>query len=308
MKDIIYYNYNIDVDIICDNKEYVEFTYKGNTYFFVFFNRSIEELNDIENTCYELKNMGIKVHDIIINKDNKLITKVNDNYYVLLKLNTNKDNIVSFNSILKLNDKLKLNNRYSKLYRNNWPELWSKKVDYFEYQIKEIGKNKSIILDTFSYYIGLAENAISYANKGKYILNNNEYNITLSHRRIFYPNIALNYYNPLSFIFDLDVRDIAEYLKSEFFNGEDAFLDLKNYLKVNRLSLYSYHMLYARLLYPSYYFDIYENIMNKDSKEDGIFKIIMKRKEYEIFLQNVYKEINKYASIEEILWLKKRNN
>ena len=46
-----------------------------------------------------------------------------------------------------------------------------------------------------------------------------EYLLTLCHKRVYYPTYKLNYYNPLSFIFDLRVRDIASYLKNKFFGA-----------------------------------------------------------------------------------------
>ena len=308
MKDIIYYNYDIDINEMQNNNEYSCFNYNGNDYYFVFFNRSIDELNDLNAICIELKNKGIRVHDIIKNNKDSFLTKVGNDYYILLKINIKYNEIVTYNDIISLSNKLVLNNKNSRLYRNNWGELWSKKIDYFEYQIKEIGKNKNVILDSFSYYIGLAENAISYVNKVNSVFKMTNYDkITLSHRRIFNPNIALNFFNPLSFIFDLEVRDIAEYLKINFFNGTDSFLDLKTYLKIKRLSEYGYNMLFARLLYPSYYFDIYEKIMNKKNDEDELFKIIDKTNDYEIFLKKAYEEISKYSKLDRIEWLLKSN-
>ncbi len=58
-------------------------------------------------------------------------------------------------------------------------------VDYFEYQIRELGKDKKVILDSFSYYIGLGENAISYVNStiAKYKPDDRE-RICLSHKRL----------------------------------------------------------------------------------------------------------------------------
>ena len=61
-----------------------------------------------------------------------------------------------------MNNMLILNETKSKLYRNSWASLWSAKLDYFEYQVSELGKDKPLILDSFSYYLGLGENAISY--------------------------------------------------------------------------------------------------------------------------------------------------
>lgn len=307
MKEIINYYYNFDIEEVEENKNYLSFKYYGEDFYFVFFNRTEEELKDIVELCIELKYKGIRVHDIILNRNNSLVTKVGENNYLLLKLNANKDDIIDFISVSEMTNKLKLNQNNSKLYRNNWGELWSKKVDYFEYQIKEIGKEKKVIIDSFSYYVGLAENAISYVNKINKVIGKSEYdNITLSHRRIFYPNTNLNYLNPLSFIFDLEVRDIAEYLKTEFFNGEDSLLDLITYLKIKRLTSYSYHMLYARLLYPSYYFDIYEDVMNNNGDEERLVKIISKVSDYEYFLNLAYEEISKYTNLEKVDWLIKK--
>ncbi len=307
MKEIINYYYNFDCLEIEENKNYTVFSYMGDNYYFVFFNRDKEELNDIILICEELKLKGFKAHSIIINRFNSYITKVGDNNYLLLKLNIKSNELVNFMDIIYNQNLLKLNKTNSKLYRNNWGELWSKKIDYFEYQIKELGKDKLVVLDSFSYYIGLAENAISYVNKiNKVIVISDNDLITLSHRRIFSPNIALNYYNPLSFVFDLEVRDIAEYLKCGFFNEEDSLLDLKTYLKSKRLTSYSYHMLYARLLYPSYYFDIYESVMNNNLNENELLKIINKVNEYELFLRDAYVEISKYTNLERIDWIIKK--
>lgn len=307
MKEIINYYYNFDCLEVFENKNSISFTYLGDNYYFVFFNREDDELKDIIDICNELKLKGIKVHNIISNRFNSYITKVGDNNYLLLKLNYNKDEVVNFMDVCNNLNLFKLNKVNSKLYRNNWGELWSKKIDYFEFQIKELGKDKLVVLDSFSYYVGLAENAIGYVNKINKVIGISEYdNITLSHRRIFYPNTNLNYYNPLSFIFDLEVRDVAESLKIGFFNDEDSLLDLKTFLKTKRLTSYSYHMLYARLLYPSYYFDIYENIMNNNTEEDELLKVIKKVDDYELFLKLAYEEISKYTNLERIDWLIKK--
>ena len=65
-------------------------------------------------------------------------------------------------------------------------------------------------------------------------------------------------------------------------------------------------MLYARLLYPTYYFDIYEKIMNKSLDEEALIKIIEKNEAYETFLKESYLELTKYAPLERIEWLLKK--
>ena len=99
-----------------------------------------------------------------------------------------------------------------------------------------------IIDNSIDYYIGLSENAIYYVNNvnSKYSMSSLD-KIVLSRKRIISPNYSLNYFNPLSFIFDLEVRDITEYIKSTFFDNGDAYLDLESYLKSTKLTIYSYN-------------------------------------------------------------------
>ncbi|MFR5857232.1 MAG: hypothetical protein ACLUFU_05425 [Bacilli bacterium] len=306
MKETIKYYYNIDIDDLKEQDGKYFFKYQNQDFFFVYFNRNIEELNDILICVNNMKEKGIDVHNIIINRNGQYLTKINNFDYILMSVNNYNEEYDIFDMI-NIANKLTLNYNTSKLYRNNWSNLWTQKMDYFEYQIRELGINKTVIKDSFSYYLGLAENAISYVNNTnlKYNALNNA-KITLAHRRIFYPNYKLNFLNPLAFIFDLEVRDIAEYLKAMFFsedNTEEVIEELGYYLQIKKLTIYEYHMLYARLLYPSYYFDLYENIMNNDESEEKLVNIIKKNKEYELFLKNAYLEISKYAPIEKINWL-----
>ena len=111
MKEIIKYYYNFDVDTVIDFKNGTAFKYNGEDFYFVFFNRTMEELDDLIAIITELKNKGIRVHDIILNRENKLLTKVGDNNYILLKLNTKHNEVISFVFITELSNKLKLNQK-----------------------------------------------------------------------------------------------------------------------------------------------------------------------------------------------------
>lgn len=304
MKDTISFYYNIDIDTLEEKDGKYHFKYQNRDFFFVFFNRNLEELEDLLDCISEMQKKGIDVHGILINKDNSILTKINEYNYILFSVNNCSETYDIFD-IIDMNNKLTLNNYNSKLYRNNWENLWMQKVDYFEYQIRELGLDKQVIKNSFSYYIGLAENAISYVHNVK-LKYPSQGTIVLSHRRIFYPNYKLNYLNPLSFIFDLEVRDIAEYLKAMFFSEDDEseiLEELKSFLKIKRLTIYEYNMLYARLLYPSYYFDIYEEIMNKERSEEDLLKIISKNENFEEFLKKAYLEITKYAILEKVEWI-----
>lgn len=304
MKETLEYYYGLDIENIeeLDGKYHIK--QENQDYFFVFYNRGIEELEDIINVSNEMIKKGINVHKILINRNNSFLTKVGEYNYILFAVSNLSEEYDIFDMV-KISEKLVLNNNKSNLYRNNWGTLWSEKIDYFEYQVRELSIEKDVVKNSFSYYIGMAENAISYVNNTNMKYGRDAYRIVLSHRRVFYPNYKLNYLNPLSFVFDLEVRDIAEYLKSMFFKKDVGFCldELSSYLKIRHLSLYEYQMLYARLLYPTYYFDVYESVMNKNGDEEELVNIIKKCDSYEEFLKKAYLEISKYAKIDKIEWI-----
>lgn len=304
MKETLEYYYGLDIESIEELDGKYHFKIENQDYFFVFYNRGIEELEDIINVSNEMVKKGINVHKILVNRNNSFLTKVGEYNYILFAVSNLNEEYDIFDMV-KISEKLVLNNNKSNLYRNNWGTLWSEKIDYFEYQVRELSIEKEVVKSSFSYYVGLAENAISYVNNTNMKYGMDVYRIVLSHRRVFYPNYKLNYLNPLSFVFDLEVRDIAEYLKAMFFQKDISFCldELSSYLKIRHLSLYEYQMLYARLLYPTYYFDVYEGVMNKNGDEEQLVNIIKKCDSYEEFLKKAYLEISKYAKIDKVEWI-----
>lgn len=302
MKETIEYYYNLKIDnLLMQNGNYY-FTINSSDYYFVEYLRTVKELEDIV-LCYnELKQNNIVVHDLIYNIKNEFLTDIEGKKYILLKINK-KNEKFDIIDLIDFNKKISLSSKKRELYRNNWESLWSSKIDYIESQLNEI-KIDSIIHSSIDYYIGLSETAIQYVNiiNSRYKISEND-KITLSHKRIYYPNFGINYLNPLSFIFDLEVRDIAEYLKSTFFAGDDALLELDTYLKSTKLTIFSYNMLYARLLYPTYYLDMYEKIVNSNEDSEKLIPIIKKSEDYTEFLKKAYDKISTYAPLIEIDYL-----
>ena len=179
---------------------------------------------------------------------------------------------------------------------NDWYYLWTNKVDYLEYQISQIGKKYSLIRESFSYYIGLAENAISLI---KGVSNKNFYSLT--HKRIEYNYTTYDLYNPLNFNIDLRIRDVCEYFKSCFFNDINVNEQVRLYLFYNKLNYEESCCFMARMLFPTYYFDMYEKIITGESDDSSLKNIINKANEYEKLLR----EINLYLNLNSIDWLKK---
>lgn len=307
MIDLIKFHFNLECKSIKEEGDTFCFSTNGIDFILYPFYRSNEELQDIYQIVEELKSADLPVHTFILNRDGKLITNIYEKNYVLLKIEDDKEKEYNILDIINITNNLHLTKIKSQLYRNRWSELWSEKIDYFEYQVHELGKEKKVILNSFTYYVGLAENAISYVNNSIKRHSNIEPKIALCHKRMQFPNIAKEYFNPLTFIFDLNVRDIAEYIKSAFFqNEEEAWVEFKAFMSIKEFNTFDYEMFYGRLLYPSYYFDIYEHIMNEKEEEETLIPYIKKASAYEEFLNRIYFEIAKILPIEKIEWVGKK--
>ena len=306
MKDIIKYAYHITVDNIKEYEDYSVFQWNQKNYYFIKVKRAKEEMEILERISKEIEHKKIPIMPWIQNVQGSFLTLVKDQHYILLETTNPKKEYSILDMIQR--QKMLITNQYSKeLDRTNWPKLWSEKVDYLEYQVHELGKKYPLILKTFSYFDALAETAIQYARRAEKNFDKSHAQITLEHKRIFYPNYSENYDNPLTFIFDLEVRDIAEYIKNMArIEKKYALIDLKTYLDTSTRDLYSLSMLYARLLYPSYYFDAHDIFINQQQSEEKMMKIIDKMEEYEIFLKESWLLIRNYAPIEPIDWIIKK--
>ncbi len=298
MEDIVKNYYNLEGNFTkISNDLYL--IYSNDTYYyFMKCLRNEEELNDIGKICLELKNIGVRLDEIILNGENKVVT----NNFVLVKINFFLDSDTSLKEMLKYNEKLVV----SKPVVNNWASLWEQKIDYLEYQIGELGIDKIELITSFSYYIGLAECALLVLKnvERKY---NKDTKLVLSRIRINYPNYDKDYFNPLNFILDNRMRDIAEYIKSMFFKKEDVWTSIYEIFK-KPYSIYEYNIFYARMLFPTYYFDLFEDIIleNRDGKE--IFTITNLLDDYQNFLSDLYFYLSKFAPLENISWITKRSN
>ena len=76
-----------------------------------------------------------------------------------------------------------------------------------------------------------------------------------------------------------------------------------NYLNKLTLDKIDYLLLYVRLLFPSYYFDLYEEVINDNKDEEELNKIIELSTLYEELLYNVYLTIQSKTNIIGINWI-----
>jgi len=214
-------------------------------------------------------------------------------FYILYKIRCEVDETLMLKETIKI----------SANGTAGWSKLWSERINYYEVQINELAQDKLAILQSINYYIGLAENAIAIAAKMEKELDEKDY--AIQHYRMNVPVKKGEYFNPSNMLIDINVRDIAEYIKSSFFNNSRTPEEYINYLLALPLDVKKANLLLARLLYPTYYFDLFDEIVLNEREEKELIPIINEVHRYERFLINLYEKLSTKTPIIYIEWLKK---
>ena len=288
MRNAIIYYYNIYSDDIIKSVNNYRIIVDNNLYYLIKYDGNINILSNIYH--YLIKN-NIYCHEIIINKDNSYITNIDNINYILIKIHCivskiNYTDILNYN-ILMNKDKC------------HWKELWINKIDYYEYQMNQYRKKYPNLYNSFHYYSGMTETAIMLVDS----VSNKIFDKYVGHKRVNKNITTVYFYNPLNMIIDVKVRDIAEYFKEQFFYVETPIISVKNYIDYVKLTNDEAILFMARLLYPSYYFDIYDNIIKENTSDDKINLITNKVNNYEEFLSDIYSYMKLKYEIPEIEWL-----
>lgn len=301
MKNNIIYYYNIEVSNLVKNGNYYSFYFNGDRYEFNIYTRDFKEENDILKLNKFMVENNILVHEIIPNKNGNIVSVVDNVPYVLYKVYINKDKKITL-------DELTFMSQYDvvgvdSLKRNEWDTLWGTRIDYLEYQINQMGKKYPILVDSFSYFVGMAENAISYVKNTIIETKKEELDKdVISHSKVY--DSINSIYDPLDIIIDHKSRDVSEYIKASFFlNNKKIFEELDIYFSKNYYSFYGIRLLFGRVVYPSFYFDLYDNVILGNVKESEVLNITSRTVEYEAYLREIYYYLRKFYNIPMIDWL-----
>lgn len=290
MKSTINFYYNLFPDNIINQDKFYYFWIGDEKFYFVPFKNNKDQVLKI---YQNLLNNNKKINQIILNKDNKLITLYKNEEYALFRVNCLE------NEIVEISDFFDIKVKDSPV---DWGKVWSNKIDYFTYQVSQRGLGKDNILNSFSYYVGLGENAIQYYNS----INKSDVYVGIQHKRLYANNYEINYYNALNMVIDYNVRDLAEYIKFAFFQNELNVNKIINYINKLNLNSTMMNLLFARLLFPTYYFDHYERLVNDEEDESQLIIIINNVSEYEKFLCDFYNYYNMAYKMIRIDWLIKQ--
>ncbi|WP_430784518.1 hypothetical protein VBD025_08665 [Virgibacillus flavescens] len=185
-----------------------------------------------------------------------------------------------------------------------WKQLWINKLTAFEQKVEQEDSlyrspYHRKLSDMFPYIIGICENAIQYLQETEYdyrfhetdqgTITNKRYTNQCNRDVIWHGN----------FIFDHPVRDIAEHIRYCILYQEDdgiknAGTFLQEYQESRSLSVFSWRLLYARLLYPVHFFDLIEKgfaSTSYDSLLSSLNDLLQKQVRYEKFMRTFYETV-----------------
>lgn len=289
MKNYIEYYYNIKVKEINNNNELFYIKTENDYYIFK------EYFGDVNNLINIVRLIGNKSNytNIVLNQELKPISIYNDKKYMLIKLKdyTNYDIKNHFEFIYVLKD-------------NSIKWEWEEKIEYHYYQMSEFNNSNKKVSDLFYYYIGLFENAIALYNYANLI--DDKVRNVISHKRMKYPNYSLCYYDITNTCVDVIIRDIAEYYKAKYIVDKIEKKEIIEEIKKYNLSYKEIILLYARMLYFTPFFDMFENNIKKAS--DEILSLESRIEEYEQVLYEINDYILTNYNISLIDWIKKGTN
>lgn len=307
MKNVINYYYNLNIDNLRMIGNHYCFVYQGRKYIF-------QEVNDAQfdyQAIFELNKILINhntfVYRIIANRDNQVITQYINKRYILMIDYSKEDREFNISDLLEMAIPVNEENKViSRLSRSNWTSLWKSKIDYFELFINH-NINKYLELNKYmNYFVGLGENAILYAQNTIEDIKPNYYDApVVSHKRITPDTSIKQLYNPTNIIIDHPARDIAEYLKTVFWNNTYQTINIQAELDRVYLSNYGARLMIARLLFPSFFFDIFERLVENKIEEKKVFNIVDRMNEYEQYLLSIYNYLKTKYRVPDINWIKK---
>lgn len=146
-----------------------------------------------------------------------------------------------------------------------WKSLWISKLTFVEHYLTEESKKQSnryvrFLMNHLPYIIGISENAIQYMQESERERRYRDCDRgTIAFQRyqdqLLHPTIWST-----DLVYDHPTRDIAEYIRAKILWGDerevaDVRLFLHEYESIQPLSVFSWRLLYARLIFPIHIFD-----------------------------------------------------
>lgn len=282
-----YYEINIKKIIKKNNEFYI--VGKHNNYIF----RRV----DISKINYNLLFLTQKIkkfHTILKNKEGSITTKIENNMYVLMQINLIENKKITFEDVIAVLNYFNHKNSIKlEIIRNNW----IKKVDMFEKYI--VTRNDLNCREYYDYFIGLSENAIKYCM----YVNSSPFSLGITYKRIEKNWKLFDLYNPLNVTEGLVVFSIAEYFKNVETDDKNIDSLIEKTIFLLNLSRNDFVILISRMMFPTYFYDLF-----LDNKNINNFYDLYRKS---IYVENCIKRIytiaqKKHDYMPQINWITER--
>ncbi|SHG42339.1 protein kinase family protein [Ornithinibacillus halophilus] len=182
-----------------------------------------------------------------------------------------------------------------------WKDLWISKLTAFEQKTQEEAAEYRndyyrLVMDSLPYLVGVSENAIQYLqeteSERRYHLHDQG---TIAFRR--YQN---NVEQPIiwfhDLVYDHPTRDLAEFIRYQLLSDSKNGLNnskqfIQDYQSIRPLSVFSWRLLYARLIFPIHIFDCLEDtFIHRDFEKQykQLQSILDQQHDYELNLSKFF--------------------
>lgn len=293
--------------------------------------RDEKELLELEQITKHFKNTGDRfVSQFLLTKENQRVLKMDSGKYCVLCWDEHPQR--SMTRVGRRLAKFHYRGRMitfpvQKINRiGQWKNLWEKRIDQMENFWKEKLQHEPenefdrLFFESFPYYMAIAENAIQYLVDTELDGEPRESDFgTICHIRFSsktWGNTGMMR-NPFDWVLDHCSRDLAEWTRERYFYHYQTYEPevhqfYQEYQSVQPLSVFSWRLLYARILFPLHYVECIEDYYSTDSEQirhlssDRLEKFLQRSGDHEQFLKNFFQVAGvpvRQQNIPKIDWL-----
>lgn len=200
-----------------------------------------------------------------------------------------------------------------------WKALWINKITQFEQRLLKEAKANSnqyyrLVMDMLPYLIGISENAIQYIQESEADPRFHEIDQGTIVFQRYRKNLLESVIWGNQLAYDHPSRDIAEFIRHAFltsnFDGWDIVKPfMSDYQEIRPLSVFSWRLIYARLLYPIHLFDCLQRgfvYQDYDRSYEELKELLNKQVYYENYLGQFFHRLQvdyKNLDIPVVHWL-----
>ncbi len=288
MQNILKIYYGIDLLI----KQYGYFSYQGQYYYFCYIEDIHQFLDTYHHYRYLMHLSGIEGYSLVKNNNQDIVS----DHHVLLIYHSLQFSFTAYLQVFMQ----PINNQHMKIAHIK--EQWILKIDCVRECVKDYAysfKHDQDIISLIYYYCGIAENSINVLNEILLIHSEASIPVSLS---LNYPiqNYVYEIVNPCHYIFSSRCRHIVCLLQSGFITTQDV----QELLETQYFHVYEILYLFARILYPTRFFDA---VVNKQMTVELVKEYYLNLEKERIMYKEIMHILSFYVTLPKISWITEDN-